>query len=294
MKKCLICCFSVAILLSSFSCVSESEADASGKILRADLALKNLRQSMDKFYQVRGHYPVLSSGLIPNEYSARMTVNDSGIFLYCEDRSASLSFTKDTIIFNESTDSILIKNNEFLMRRWVYFIRSSDRHLIIDTLDASIPFTQSENLNAILRVKDTNFIIAIRDGGTDKPYHIYDINPKNLLAVKDSGLMVFVPGEYELIFTSYTAQETSGENSLWLFDSLGAIEDTASLNAIKEAISLEGFTYITSDPYRRYFISANAPDNNRTPVTTRKITKASYDYSPENIQAIDPSVYQAF
>ncbi|MBN1620269.1 hypothetical protein JW890_06065 [candidate division WOR-3 bacterium] len=294
MKKCLICCFSVAILLSSFSCVSESEADASGKILRADLALKNLRQSMDKFYQVRGHYPVLSSDLIPNTCSARLTVSDSGIFLYCEDRSASLSFTKDTIIFNESQDSILIKNNEFLLRRWVYFIRSSDRHLITDTLDASIPFAQSEDLGAILRVKDTNFLIAIRDGGMDKPYHIYDIDPKNLLTVKDSGLILFVPGEYELSFTSYTAQETSGENSLWLFDSLAAIEDTSSLNEIKGAISLEGFTYITSDPYRKYFISANSPDRNRTPVTTRKTTKASYDYSPENINAIDPALYQGF
>ncbi|MBN2363611.1 hypothetical protein JXL83_05725 [candidate division WOR-3 bacterium] len=292
MKKCLICCFSVVLLLSSFSCVTESEADASGKIKRAELALKNLRQTMDKFYQVRGHYPFLSENLTSATYDARLTVNDSGIYVICENRSVYLSYIKDTLVFNESSDSILFKNKEFLLRRWVYYLRTSDRHLIIDTLDASLSFVETEDLSAILRVKDTSFLIALRDGGTDRPFHIYDITPDNLLAVKDSGIIAFVPGDYDLTFTSYSYEEKEGDNSLWLFDTLAVIEDTAVLNEIKDAISLEGFSYITSDPYRKYFISAHSPDRNRTPVTTRKIAKSSYDYSPENIQATDPSIFR--
>ncbi|MBN1151089.1 hypothetical protein JXA84_07740 [candidate division WOR-3 bacterium] len=293
MKKCLIIFLSVALLLSLFSCVTESEADASGKIKRADLALKNLRQSMDKFYQVRGYYPYISANLVPENASVELIVDDTGIFINSRENSVALSYITDTTLFNESDDSILLKKDEFLVRRWVYYLRSSDRHLIIDTLNASLNFGENESLGAVLRVKDTNFIIAVRDGTSEMPYHIYEVTPSNLLAVKDSGLISFVKGEYTLSFESYSYAQNNETNSLWLFDTLALIEDSTTLREIKEAIALEDFIYETSDPFRKYFIAAHATDRNNTPVTTRKVAKASYDYSMENIQAIDPVEYSS-
>ena len=279
----------VTALFLVISCVHESEADASGKIKEAELALKTLRQILDKYNTVYGHFPVLQEDVETVTKTAELVVNEEGIKLIVEEFEVYMP-TVDSAQFYEGLGKVMELDESFVIRRWAEYVRANSNVTFQDTIDSILEFEVNDNLSAIIRVKDTSAAIAIRIGDETSPYHIYNADNPHFLTVSDSALISFIPGTYQLSFKELIAdmEKQENRNAAWLFDTLSQFGDTAELRSIKEAIIVDSLRYITIDPYRKYFVSASATDRNHTIVTARRIIRGSNDISPDNFISMDP------
>lgn len=279
----------VAVLFLVISCVNESEADASGKIKEAELALKTLRQILDKYNTVYGHFPVLQEDVETVTKTAELVVNEEGIKLIVEEFEVYMP-TVDSEQFYEGLGKVMELDESFVIRRWTEYVRANSNVTFQDTIDSILEFDANENLSAIIRLKDTSAAIAIRIGDETTPYHIYKADNPYFLTVSDSALISFIPGTYQLSFKELIAdiEKQENRNAAWLFDTLSQFGDTAELKSIKEAIIVDSLRYITIDPYRKYFLSASATDRNHTVVTVRRIIRGSNDISPDNFISMNP------
>lgn len=275
----------LVILLFVFSCASESESDAYGKIKKAELALKNLSQLLDKYNQVNKHFPYLSEDIIEIEYSAILSIDENGIVITQNDISIDLPLISDSADFHTGLGKVFCQDNKYIMRRYVAYESRK-----IDTLNTELFFNSIENLSSVIRVKDTVIFIAIRSGDSTIPYHIYNMQDNHLLTITDSGYIEFIYGNYNLTYKEIIADENKQleRNASWLYDTLISYGDTTDLNKIKKAFELDSLRYISTDPLRKYFLFTSATDQNKTIVSTRRIIKSFNDLSVDNISSLDP------
>ncbi len=289
MKKTVIVLSVLLFLL--LSCVSESETDAHGKIKEAELALKNLGQILDKYNQVYGYYPYLSEDVDRTTKTLTMVIDENGIRISSNNSEISVPLV-DSAEFYSGLGKVMYEDDEYLLRRWYIYVAGSNRRAQIETLNTVINFEEAEDLSAIIRIKDTICFVAIRDGDSTKPYHIYYSSDKHIFTVTDSALIGFIPGTYELTYTELIGDREiqTNRNASWLFDTLSQFGDTVTLAKIKSSFVVDSLRYITTDPYRKYFLYSSANDMNRTIVTSKRIVKGSSDLSIDNIITFDPVV----